>query len=298
MPLDALLSPGDSGPVVNLDVSGSDGTAVTTFSVPRTLRQEGARIVPLAVEPDAVAREALAAVELHLGEMVGTIERLDTTSIAAAEGITARNWPSYCSAVHQSDYPDVSVLVGETLNSGTSRSRFSYTQGASSSLGVGVSSNGAYGTFSASGTHSFSSSATVGFGTTPTSTKRFHRTKFRYGKYFVTCPKPGGTYTNTRTRARLFVGGATNGAGSGIPADQPTECVHYTAGTYFSRTSNSAVTWSNGVNIKSAIGIDLSARTGISTTARLEYWFDGANNLCGWANPPSVATRIEAYAAK
>ena len=60
-----------------------------------------------------------------------------------------------------------------------------------------------------------------------------------------------------------------------------TYCAYMASGTSFTKSLSTAVTWSNGAKLGSAIGIDLSSRTGFATDAKLTYSFSATRKLCG-----------------
>ena len=54
-----------------------------------------------------------------------------------------------------------------------------------------------------------------------------------------------------------------------------------------------------GVNISSFIGIDLSSRTGHTSSAYLRYNFDRSGNLCGSNGlGPGTSLRVQSFMSK
>ena len=201
-----------------------------------------------------------------------------------------------CSSTLETLYSPSWAVVGEAHNHSASSTVFTYTQGASSTLGVGISSSGAYGSFSASGSSTKSASATVGFPTVNANTHRYFKTQFRYGRYRVLCVDYSTGWPTTWYEARVkdWIGGQ-----SLTNATEPsaTYCTSYLAGGYFERTTGSAVNWTNGLQISGSIGINLSAKTGYSTTAKTRYNFSANGSLCGTNNYPTSSLRMKAIAA-
>lgn len=200
-------------------------------------------------------------------------------------GVIAENapiLPKACDYTLWSLYTPQWDLVGAAyLATSGVTAQFTYLSGASSSLGVGFSLSGAYGTWSASGTSSKSSTATITFPSfTGSGQYRYFDTKFQYGKYNGKCaPEP-----EWQTRVHSFSGGSNTRVPSSAPS--ATYCVPFVAGSSFEKTSSSATTWSNGMDMSPAIGIDLSTRTGYSTSAKMKFTFSSTRNLCGTSGYP------------
>jgi hypothetical protein len=55
------------------------------------------------------------------------------------------------------------------------------------------------------------------------------------------------------------------------------------------------VTWSAGISVE---GLGLSTKTGMSTQARVDYWFDGKSQMCGDTADWPSAKRIAAVNRK
>ena len=167
-----------------------------------------------------------------------------------------------------------SHVPGVTMN-------FRYGSGQSSSLGVAVSGSGTFGTWSASGTHSISTNASETFPTFRNVTSHRYRTVFVYDEFRIEC---GGL----QAQATSWAAGATT-LGATPPA--ATHCVTQQAGSTFVKDSTSAYTFSGGVAMSGAIGVNLSAHTGYSTTAELRFAFSQTRSLCGTNALPGGAAR-------
>jgi hypothetical protein len=198
---------------------------------------------------------------------------------ATATTSTVAAGPIPCGVIYKGDLGDHLVWVGGHYSTTTGVTHdLVYSNGASSSLGVGVSTSGRFGTFSASGTTSVSSTGTINF---PTTTGRQHDyTYFNYDKYLVGC---AGTM-KYEARATGWVGGAH----VWVPPTAPTAnyCYSYAAGSSFTRDRTVAYDFSTGADVSSAIGIDLSARTGYSSSAKVTFHFAATRHLCGTSGPP------------
>lgn len=176
----------------------------------------------------------------------------------------------------------VTVGYGYTYASGTTM-RFTYTSGASSTLGVATSASGKDGTFSASGTSTISSTDQVEFPTT--NSFKAWKTNFRYGKYETNCVSGGpAVYVYFTAMADGFAGGSSVQTISGAPS--ATYCVSNVANSNFTKASTTAYESSVGVGTSGKLGINVSARTGYSQTAKLKFSFANAAKLCGTHDYP------------
>lgn len=172
-----------------------------------------------------------------------------------------------------------SVGYGYVSGSGATM-KFSYKSGASSTLGVGVSVSGGAGSYRMSGTSTFSSTAEVGY--PETAGYKEWRTQFRYGKYKRNvCPYVKEVYV---AKVDGYAGGATIKSLSSHPAAN--YCVTQQAGTTFNKSTTASYSSTNGVSIKGILGVDLSAKTGYSSTAKLTFTFSKTKRLCGTHDNP------------
>lgn len=174
------------------------------------------------------------------------------------------------------------VSVGRGYNKKGSTMTFIYTDGATSSLGVGYSASGKHGTFSASGTQSISSTAEIGFAKVKSTKGKLWRTKFRYGKYHEVCTNAHGHVVIDRylVKAKNFAGG-TYVSTSKRPAAN--YCTKYRAGTTFVKSTTAASTMSNAVTV---LGLSLTGQTGYSSDAKIRFKFSKKMKLCGTGGDP------------
>lgn len=177
---------------------------------------------------------------------------------------------------------------------------FEYSDGATSALGVAQSTTGKFGSWSAGGTaskeKSVDSTTTVNFATK--STGYWHRkTNFRYKTYKIVCwygsSYYGGVYMTTRYEARPsnYYGGANSVGVSGLPRTPRDHCAYQEAGSGFTRSTSTAITWTNGVSMAGPIGIDVSSRTGYATDAKVKFNFKAAGWICGTHGDPGGTPR-------
>ncbi|MFE2423156.1 DNRLRE domain-containing protein [Streptomyces hokutonensis] len=179
------------------------------------------------------------------------------------------------------------VIAGQTYSATSGvKHTFSYSKGADSSLGVGVSASGTYGSFTSSGSVSKSSSLTMEYPTYGNNRGVYYKTEYSYGKYLVGCQSPGrGTPVthHYEVRPKGYYGGAKTSTAY-IPTAK--HCAYQQKDTKFSRTTSRAITWTDGASLEDVIGIDLSAETGYSSDATVEYTFNASRYICGTGGAP------------
>ena len=175
---------------------------------------------------------------------------------------------------------------------------FTYTEGASSTLGVGLSSSGTFGSWSANGTQSKSSSASVGFPRLVDNKDSYWSSHYRYRKVKEVCvyqSPGGGAYYNTRYFAepKNFSGGSVLTTPSSLPDTPRTYCDTYQAGSTFTKGTTTAVQFAHGVKTGGVLGVELTARTGYESDAKLFFDFNQSRKLCGTnADPGGTAKQI------
>jgi hypothetical protein len=190
----------------------------------------------------------------------------------------------------QASYGQIWTIVGQYWSNTTNVStKFFYIRSASSELGVGYSATAAKGSFRASGTKGLSTNASIDYPATGNYIDRFSESRFRYGKFYVSCSQGGTVPPITYYEARPYqwTGGAQVVSPGWTPSFDPDNCAPYLTGSVFTKESTWAITWTDGVNIDAAIGIDLSTRTGYSAGAKIQMGFNRARRVCG-TNGPST----------
>ena len=174
------------------------------------------------------------------------------------------------------------VTVGQTsATTGGHTQRLIFTKAAESALGVGFSTTGDYGTYKASGTQSWKSTSSVSFPAHSTAGTRLMQTQYTYGRVLCTVPVTQAKYYRV-VPLRYDSGSRT------VSATTPsaTHCTTFEAGSKWEKDTTTAVTYSNGVEVGKAIGLDLSARTGWSSNLRNEFTFSSKRQLCGAKSTP------------
>lgn len=180
----------------------------------------------------------------------------------------------------------VTVGYGYIDGSGA-KMKFTYRAGASSTLGVAVSATGGAGTYRASGSSTFSSTSTV---TYPATTgNKLWKTQFRYGKYKRgVCPYVRELYVS---KVDGYAGGSRITTVKTTPVAR--HCVWNDPGTSFIKDTTAAYESSSGVSISGPLGVDLSSRTGYTSTAKITFSFSKMKRLCGTnADPGGNARRL------
>lgn len=183
------------------------------------------------------------------------------------------------------------ALVGQAYNSPVSYANFTYTTSASSSLGVGFSYNGAYGSWSSNGTKSVSSFSTQTYPTLPFGTNGYFDSQFHYQKIYYSCVDPFSGLTSSWMSAEPV--GYAGGARTRNPASAPNApyCVPEPVGSSFTKENSAAIQWTDGVEIRYYLGIDLSVQTGYSSSAKVTFNFVRNGKLCGTGDYPGGTPR-------
>ena len=179
------------------------------------------------------------------------------------------------------------TIVGRAFTVTGATAKLTYTAGATSELGVGVSATGSKGSFNATGTSSVDSESVTGFPKSSGISGRIWKTDFRYAKFRVICTTGQNAQTMYEARATAHDGGATASIPSAAPTVKSTNCKKYNADSDFTKSTTKATGFSGGVSITSAIGINLSSKTGYSTKASVHFHFSKTLRLCGTAGLPA-----------
>jgi hypothetical protein len=284
------------------DLSNSKATTATTAQV--AAANKPAKIAATKV-PKSVVRKtarAMAAVSDELpvdpqdpsqdpsdgsgGAPLDPSQETPEPTTGTGTGGVGPNSPSstqVCGEDYMADLGSRKVIVGSSYaNAGSTTGTFTYSSGASSTIGVGYSVSGSKGSYSQSGTSSTSSNGSVGFGTR--SGGYSYATYFKFGKYGSYCYPVGSkknidSYYAYKVRPSSYAGGGTVNSSTTPSA---TKCTDFGGGTTITRNSNGANTWSSGASLDAVIGIDLSSKTGYTSTAKLSYKNNGSTKkICG-----------------
>ncbi|MCT9872091.1 hypothetical protein N7568_22200 [Paenarthrobacter aurescens] len=203
-----------------------------------------------------------------------------------------------CTSAKMQTYSPRWVTVGASFALGPSyytSANFKMTAGASSTIGIGASPSGSFGSFTASGERTVGVSSENNYGNVNQGHKKIYQTQFVFAKYHVRCltnPTTGVWTDKYEVRPESHFGGTRTVDTSITPAKN--YCSEIAAESSITRTDNNAITWSVGAATQSDIGVNLSSKTGYSTSASLTYssldrrQYCGSNAGPGQANPGHI----------
>jgi hypothetical protein len=180
-------------------------------------------------------------------------------------------------------YGNIRVRIGRLYSeSPTAAEQFTYTRGSSSTLGIGFSGSGAAGSWSASGTTTTDSSDRLDYPLMRGVAYKLAYTTFQYDKWIQTCRSyPGGYVVSTDHYfgPSRWIGGQNweNGNRLGMG-----NCLQHPAGSHFTKDRSTAYEGGADVASSGAIQINLSARTGYSTSTSITFGFTHTQPLCGY----------------
>lgn len=197
-----------------------------------------------------------------------------------------------CDTVAVATLSNVQVHLAKYSGDSRIKTLLTYTNGSSSTLGVGFSNTGSFGTYSANGTQNKSSTFSVSFGSQSSyGADKEIVSGYDYVKLKTTCSSP--TYVYYEVVPKAFAGG--NWSYTISPLTGYTYCTPYQSGDHVERATSNNVTFSNGVNLAGPIGINLSAKTGYNTQTKITWDFSGNSNLCGNNAKPPTASLVAGY---
>jgi hypothetical protein len=162
--------------------------------------------------------------------------------------------------------------------------QFSYSQGQSSSIGVGWSSSGQVGSFDAGGTFSWSNSLGEIWPTYGPNRSVWYQTEFNFGEF--SCFIPAAAHTFYVDHVNGFAGGADIKTPTSIPITPAKYCVHQQSGSTAKSNNSAAVTWSGSLGIGTGLRFSASVQTGFDSSAQVAYRFSAGRHLCGWKGDP------------
>lgn len=260
----------------NLRVLAHSSVAVGTFAFPRKIVRRGRALVAVAVNGGASSRPVTA--NIHM------------MALPKADQLTARRHPSVCSPsfiVKTQDLGLKWVDIGGLYSVGIARAKahMTYSQGASTTIGIGVSVPFTNGSFQFDGSETETKTGTEGF-TTQFEPEENMQTKFDFVKVSVRAIGCPGGYTDvepaewaTGQNEVIVVPPKAEHCGGKIPK-----------GGTFSTTGEEAGTFSAGVDLKKEIGIKLSAQSGYNHNVAIELTMGtGGGHFCGSNDLPPKA---------
>lgn len=284
---------GTGGRPVNIDIvaSTTDGTAVYSDTA---LVDPGKKKLTVNAAATPTTKAAASTAGVATRSVAGTSQGLaldlavtsqspaklqEPASIAVAPMASI---PSNCKMVK--DLGNVWTVVGQTAATTTNaQQRIYYQEDATTTFGVALKVNGVY---TMSGTTTFQASTTVNFPIYTAIGARKHRTQFKYAE--LSCTYGSTQIAQISARPIAFATG-TDELWTTTPSTPASNCAPYLAGSGLNKKNTTASTFSNGVSIKSKIGIDLSSRSGYSATVRHWVNFTKPGKLCGVDGVPGDA---------
>jgi len=265
--------------VANLEAVASDpsGKFFTSFGFPLNV-DEGI------LAPSASANGAVSAAprsqDLTLGSLQYAPSQGNPASIAEAKTIV-------CVTNDIQNLGQEKALVGATYDSsGVVFHNFIYQNGQSSELGIGSSSDNQIFTFG--GSYGITNTGTITYSQNGGKTGGYYYTYFIYHKFREVC---NNGYVQYTVRPVSWVSGSSQAKVGTI--SNASYCTAFAAHTTIEDTVDTAVTWSNGISIKSQIGIDLTAKTGYDTKGTTVFSATNYNvHLCGVGGYPQSGSYL------
>lgn len=206
----------------------------------------------------------------------------------AVPGAMAAGSAGFCGTTVAAIYREVPAQVGATfVHAAGASSRYRFTAGASTTLGVGTSGEGRYGTFEAGGTSSLTSDFSINFPTTKKGAY-FHQAYVIPKKLKNTCYTPDGVpYTFWyEVRATSYAGGGNTVKGTSFKTTK--HCTGLGKGHTWEKNTTTAITWTGGLQTGRVIGLNLSSRSGFTNQSKVvinpgskDRWICGHHTLPG-----------------
>ncbi|MFI5427735.1 hypothetical protein [Aeromicrobium sp. UC242_57] len=189
------------------------------------------------------------------------------------------------------DYGSRWAYVGQWASTTSAvKSKFYYSKSSSTSLGVAVSPTGKAGSFKAGASKSRSSSAEIGFPTRTGKTSVKFRSQFHYQKrQYLTCTA-GWTCSDNFKIEPISWRGGTSTLKRNLPS--ATKCTSYEKGSSFSKANTAAYEFNAGVSNSGMTVVELSARSGFTSTVKQTVSFTGAAKLCGRQGYPTGSPQV------
>ena len=231
----------------------------------------------------SVRNASLPQADIQLGDPLANIANRSEQGASTARGLPAT---TVMNVKVIKDYGGRSVTVG-TWSSDISNvtSRFTYSKGAESTLGIASSVSGKAGTFTVGESKRITSQGSVGFGTQKGAGGWQYKTQFRYQKkHYKWCA--GFTCSESfRIEPVAWLGGATIAKS---PKYSATHCVKHQKNTDFTLDKSAAWTFSAGVSVGGMTKVALSSQTGYNSSTKQTVAFGQRAYLCGKKSAPGL----------
>lgn len=282
----------DSGESVDISLAGesSEGEITHVFTVdPEDLEPQASKSKRSARVTSLDAGEAPVQLELIPGEGAVASDEVEATAHWDEQPYRGK---MTCRTTLKKDLGKRLVAVGTgAQNTKNINHTFTFKKGSVSTLGIGVSANGAVGSYKSGGDVTRKSDSVTTWPTATAAGSREYKTYFTYGEYQITCAAPFITRTTYEVRPISYAGGATYTSSTTLPA--ASKCTQFAKGSTFTKDTSKAVTWSNGANLKAAIGVDLKSQAGYTEAVSIKFEFKATARLCGSNDyPGGTPTRL------
>lgn len=289
----------DESAVVDLEIRAVDGAQLAPYSISRKITHVEDRVLltdPAVDEEQASARSADPAEPLRITSTtnVGSAPDAgvgDDRTVAATGSSGATPMTQICGETKTKNLGTRRVIVGATYATARSTTgKFTYKAGASSSLGVAYSASGRSGTWSKAGSTSRSSTAGVSFGSRTGGNA--YSTYFTYGQYAQWCRPLGSSKNNVYNHVVKANGYAGGSHVKKAPVPSARYCTPLSRRDTVTRKTTTSNTWSNAVNFSGPLGVNLTAKTGWSSSASMSYTNNSSSTkrICGtngyWGGTP------------
>ena len=265
----------DKNGTVNFDVWSQTSDGVAVYSFPRKLDPA---VSTAWVDP---ARPIAKGAALNEGPLEMTLAPDPKIDPALGESTAAPASSRSCQETVIATYNQRIGIVGEAYAGPHSTADFQYKNGSSSTLGVAFDAAGGAISYSFNGTATTSSTSTIDYPTLAANGMRVFQTTFQYKKFSSSCI--AGliwVYVGDFVRPTAFQGGVSTYNAAGAPT--ATNCSNISVvPTTITKETAGAVTFTNGIKLSSVIGIDLSSKTGFTTSTKIVHKFTSAGKLCG-----------------
>jgi hypothetical protein len=277
----ASLKIGQKVPWVLVGTGRTDASGRYSISLPeaRLAAEESYGVVNLEADTPSASRFFPVAVTKNAGDSYLPSANVNADLIPSMPGCAGIGW-NYVQNLgkHLGTVGETYVLTSHATQ------HFTYNQGQSSSIEVGVSASGASGSFTAGGTASWSSSFSEDWPTYGANRSVWYQTAFNFGKYSCFIPMAAHTYYMDIVNG--YAGGAYIKTPTSIPNTPSRFCVRQAPGSTAKSNNSSAVTWSGSLGIGTGLRFSASIETGYDTSAQVTYHFTAWRHLCGQKGDP------------
>lgn len=260
---------------VNLMIMAAGHDYASLYGLPLKVTAGGTipRLTPMYGKATAVPARA----RLHLYRLSRSGQVPTAATTAAADAAAT----SGCIILTQDLGPRWDRIDGLWSTIAGVRKNLSYTQGSTSTIGIGINVDGGGWVTGQAGTTSVTGgSSTVTFPEETGYTSVYDQSEFELGIFQDCTISP-----ELEVFPYAWDGGALPATSSGNP--QATYCVYEASGTTQSVNRNEAFNFQDGIGLVDTFGINLSSVTGYSSSTTLSYTYTRSRYMCGTHNYPA-----------